>query len=158
MQFTNNQLKTILSTLCNTSRNPKSKTVALRAIAHFARSNGVSLDHVLGVAGPFIAGEIDPTTFVARATTPPPPPPAPAVKTGSRKSNKGAPTRAGTKTLIMLDMMRQPEGASVHQMSLATGWQPQAVRGVIYNQQKRLGFKLELEKAEKGQGNYKIVG
>ncbi len=45
--------------------------------------------------------------------------------------------RPGTKTALMIALLRRPEGSTVADLSAATGWQPHSVRGAIAGQLKR---------------------
>lgn len=65
----------------------------------------------------------------------------------------------GTKLAIILDLLRQAEGASVEELMAATGWQAHSVRGAISGAIKRkLGMAVETFPAE-GRGRiYRISG
>ena len=56
--------------------------------------------------------------------------------------------RAGTKQALMIEMLRQPQGATVEQIAAATGWQHQTIRGAISGAlKKKLGFTIEATRA-----------
>ena len=57
-----------------------------------------------------------------------------------------APARPGSKLEKTLKIMRSPKGATLAEMAKACEWQPQSVRGVIYNAvQGRLGLRPNME-------------
>ena len=52
--------------------------------------------------------------------------------------------RAGTKQAKMIEMLKQPEGATVEQIAAATGWQHHTIRGAISGAlKKKLGLTVE---------------
>ena len=52
--------------------------------------------------------------------------------------------RAGTKQAKMIALLRRPKGATVEQISAATGWQHHTIRGAISGAlKKKLGLKVE---------------
>jgi hypothetical protein len=62
---------------------------------------------------------------------------------GAVPAGKPAP-RAGTKQALMIDLLRRPEGATVEQIAVATGWQHHTVRGAISGAlKKKLGLTVE---------------
>jgi hypothetical protein len=57
----------------------------------------------------------------------------------------GKPTRrAGTKQALMIELLKRPEGATVEQIAVATGWQHHTIRGAISGAlKKKLGLIVE---------------
>ena len=89
----------------------------------------------------------------------------------STKSLKSAPPKA-TKTIVepimtigglskqamLITLMRRTEGATLEDLTSATGWQSHSVRGMISGVvKKRLGFIIATEKEERGRV-YRITG
>jgi hypothetical protein len=66
--------------------------------------------------------------------------------------------RPGTKLAAIIDAMRNPDGASIAQMMMLTGWQAHTVRGAISGMvRKRLGCNVVAGKGDDGQSTYRIV-
>ena len=73
-----------------------------------------------------------------------------AKKVTGKKSGRGKGA-----TIVML--LRRKEGATLADLTKATGWQPHSVRGFLSaHVGKKLGLKLESTKREDGQRVYKI--
>ena len=78
-------------------------------------------------------------------------------------TNVGAPRQApklrnGTKQALMIDMLRQPEGATVEQIAEATGWARHTVRGAMAGAlKKKLGLTITSEKVEGAARTYHIA-
>lgn len=66
--------------------------------------------------------------------------------------------RAGTKQAALIAMLRAPEGATIEDITAATGWQAHTVRGAIAGAlKKKLGLDVTSEKVE-GRGRvYRIA-
>ena len=81
--------------------------------------------------------------------------------TPAKKAAKGAKkaisARDGSKTATVLEMLKQPGGATAKELLKATGWQPHSLRGFISG---TLGKKMVLTvtsaKAEDGERLYSI--
>lgn len=73
--------------------------------------------------------------------------PAPdSADTGSPEPTK---SRHGSKQALLVEMLRDPEGATIQQIVDATGWQPHTVRGAIAGAvKKKLGLDVTSEKVE----------
>lgn len=66
--------------------------------------------------------------------------------------------RAGTKQAMVLAMLRRPEGATVAQISEATGWQAHTVRGTLAGAlKKKLGLNVVSEKSATFARVYRIA-
>jgi Protein of unknown function (DUF3489) len=66
-----------------------------------------------------------------------------AMPTKAAPAEKPAP-RAGTKQALMIELLRRPEGATVAQIAVATGWQHHTIRGAISGAlKKKLGLTIE---------------
>ncbi len=67
-------------------------------------------------------------------------------------------TRAGTKQALLIEMLEAPDGATIAEITAATGWQPHTVRGAISGAlKKRLGLTISSEKVEGRGRTYKIA-
>lgn len=67
---------------------------------------------------------------------------------------KGA--RQGSKAAIILELLKQPQGATLEQIMKATSWLPHSVRGYISTLQKKTGLVVESVKTEDGERRYSI--
>jgi len=57
--------------------------------------------------------------------------------------------RDGTKQALLIEMLQRPEGATIAQITEATGWQPHTVRGAFAGAlKKKLGLNVTSEKVE----------
>lgn len=95
-------------------------------------------------------------------------------KPAPRKSNrraarpKTAPTsditappsvRTGTKTALLIDLLKRKDGACIDEIVAATGWQAHSVRGAISGTlKKKLGLTIASEKQENRSQVYRISG
>lgn len=84
-------------------------------------------------------------------------------KGGSKKHVKAAtnrvrPPRSGTKQEAVLNLLRQPVGATIAAITKATGWQAHSVRGFLAGVvRKKLKLKLESNTAD-GIRVYHVAG
>lgn len=63
-----------------------------------------------------------------------------------------------SKQAAILILLRRAEGASIAQLSKATGWQAHSVRGVISGVlKKKLGLTIKSEKSKGGERTYRIA-
>lgn len=65
--------------------------------------------------------------------------------------------RPGTKILTLVDLLKEPGGATIVTLLQATGWLPHTIRGAISAiVKKKLGFRVISEKGLGGERIYKI--
>ena len=80
-------------------------------------------------------------------------------KTSKSKTKRvnGKRTAANGKGATIIELLRRKEGATLADLTRATGWQPHSVRGFLSAQVgKKLGLKLVSTKREDGQRVYQI--
>lgn len=71
---------------------------------------------------------------------------------------EGIPVRPGTKLAALVMSLRRPQGATSLQLMLATGWQPDTVRGAISGMlRKKLGLNVVLAHNDSGERVYRVV-
>ena len=68
-----------------------------------------------------------------------------------------APSRANTKSALLIDLLSRPEGAKIGQVVEATGWLPHTARAALTGLKKK-GYTLTSEKPEGGARVYRITG
>ena len=81
-------------------------------------------------------------------------------KTSKSKTKKATGKRPATngKGATIIELLRRKEGATLTDLTKATGWQPHSVRGFLSAQVgKKLGLKLESTKSDGGQRKYRIA-
>jgi hypothetical protein len=84
-------------------------------------------------------------------------PSQPAVSAASKKGKAPA-TRPGTKTAKILRLLGRPGGASLAELTKATGWQPHSVRGFLSGAVKRkMRLKLASVKRADGERAYRVA-
>jgi hypothetical protein len=85
--------------------------------------------------------------------------PAPYTATELEAAPKARTPREGTKQATLIAMLRAPEGATVEEITAATGWQSHTVRGAMAGAlKKKLGLEVASEKVE-GRGRvYRLPG
>lgn len=65
--------------------------------------------------------------------------------------------RPGTKIMAVVDLLKEPGGATIMTLLQATGWLPHTIRGAISAiVKKKLGFRVISEKGPDGERIYKI--
>jgi DNA-binding MarR family transcriptional regulator len=76
----------------------------------------------------------------------------------SKGTTSPAALRAGTKPALLLELLQRKGGATIAEMTKATGWQPHSVRGAISGAlKKKLGLAVASDKVE-GRGRvYRIA-
>ena len=67
-------------------------------------------------------------------------------------------TRGGTKQAVLIDLLKRSEGATLTQMTEATGWQIHTVRGAMAGAlKKKLGLEITSEKQTGADRIYRIT-
>lgn len=75
----------------------------------------------------------------------------------TRRSKKPAKARGGTKQQILIERLRR--GATIAELTQATGWQAHSVRGAISGTfKKKLGLAVTSEKVEGKDRVYRLTG
>ena len=65
--------------------------------------------------------------------------------------------REGSKTAIVLDLLKREGGVTSRELMAATGWQPHSVRGFLSGTVgKKMGLKVVSAKGENGERSYSI--
>ena len=82
--------------------------------------------------------------------------------TKTKTSKKARPdakgVREGSKTAIILDLIRRPKGATIEELMAAAGWQAHSVRGFMSAVvTKKMGLKLQSSKREDAKRVYSIA-
>jgi hypothetical protein len=78
-------------------------------------------------------------------------------KAPKAKAAKGAP-RSGSKTEMVLALMRRKEGVTLAEIAKATDWQNHSIRGFVSGHViKKMGLKVESSKSDAGERTYRIV-
>jgi len=71
---------------------------------------------------------------------------------------KKATAREGSKKARILTLLKQPKGASLHEIMHATGWQAHSVRGFISgNLVKKMGLKVNSTRRSGGERSYQLM-
>ena len=66
-------------------------------------------------------------------------------------------TRENSKQATVIQMLQRPEGATINQICVATGWQAHTVRGTFAGAfKKKLGLTITSEKPEGGERIYRV--
>ena len=79
--------------------------------------------------------------------------------TPKKKAPKSArnDAREGSKTAMILDLLKRPGGATAKELLKVTGWQPHSLRGFISGTVgKKLGLTVTSAKGEDGERSYSI--
>ena len=85
------------------------------------------------------------------------------IKRATAKNDKGAAKTASTprdesKQSRLIAMLKQPDGATIVEITKALGWQPHTVRGAIAGAlKKKLGLNVESEKVDDRGRVYRIA-
>jgi hypothetical protein len=86
--------------------------------------------------------------------------PAKKAPKGARKAKAGkAATRArdGSKTAIILELLKRPGGVTAKELLKTTGWQPHSVRGFLSGTVgKKLGLTVTSTKGDDGERTYSV--
>ena len=93
----------------------------------------------------------------AGATDAPTEEPAPDTPNEPEAAPKARTPREGTKQAKLIAMLRAPEGATIEEITAATGWQSHTVRGAMAGAlKKKLGLEVTSEKVENRGRVYKL--
>jgi hypothetical protein len=66
--------------------------------------------------------------------------------------------REGTKQAMMIEMLRRPEGASIGEIAVATGWLPHTIRGAIAGAlKKKLGLAINSQRDDEKGRVYRLA-
>jgi hypothetical protein len=83
--------------------------------------------------------------------------PADQKTTRAKKAPKANGVREGSKTAIVLDLLKRTCGVTSKELMEATGWQPHSVRGFLSGTVgKKMGLKVVSAKGESGERSYSI--
>jgi hypothetical protein len=75
--------------------------------------------------------------------------PAPETPSEPDAAPKARTPREGTKQATLIAMLRAPEGATIEEITVATGWQSHTVRGAMAGAlKKKLGLEVTSAKVE----------
>lgn len=83
--------------------------------------------------------------------------PAPDTASEPQAAPKARTPREGTKQATLIAMLRTPEGATIEEITAATGWQSHTVRGAMAGAlKKKLGLEVTSEKVERRGRVYRL--
>ncbi|MGI8958537.1 MAG: DUF3489 domain-containing protein [Bryobacteraceae bacterium] len=75
----------------------------------------------------------------------------------AKRTTPASGARDGSKTATMLELLRRPGGATLYELMAATEWQAHSVRGFLSGTlRKKMGLKIESDKAAEGQRTYSM--
>jgi hypothetical protein len=82
----------------------------------------------------------------------------PVGRTRKPKRPSQATTRKGTKTAKILALLGRPDGASLQELTKATGWQAHSVRGFLSGTlNKKMGLRIHSDRRDDGQRAYRVI-
>jgi hypothetical protein len=82
---------------------------------------------------------------------------SPGKKTGGSTSKTSKADAGGTSKLdVLLNLLRQPNGATIHELASGTAWQTHSVRGALAGSLKKKGHVISSEVVE-GVRRYRIT-
>lgn len=133
------QLASAIETITGTPTTAKSfnyKSKAVDRVMELMKEHKLTREQILQAAG------------LTRIETP---------KTTVPQKVKEAKPKRITKQSILIDMLQTGSGASIEELTKATGWQSHTVRGAISNVlRKKLGFNVVNEQSFSGKQVYRI--
>tara|TARA_R110000787_G_scaffold143488_5_gene257290 strand:+ start:62179 stop:62619 length:441 start_codon:yes stop_codon:yes gene_type:complete len=133
------QLARAIETITGTPTTAKSfnyKSKAVDRVMELMKEHKLTREQILQAAG------------LTRIETP---------KTTIPQKVKEAKPKRITKQSILIDMLQTGSGASIEELTKATGWQPHTVRGAISNVlRKKLGLNVVNEQSFSGKQVYRI--
>ena len=72
-------------------------------------------------------------------------------------AKKAAAARGGSKTAKILDLLKRPNGATLKELTKATGWQPHSVRGCLSGTiGKKMGYRVESSRPKDSERTYRV--
>ena len=78
-------------------------------------------------------------------------------KKAPKSAKKATGAREGSKTATILEMLKQPGGATTKELLKATGWQPHSLRGFLSGTVgKKMGLTVVSAKGEDGERSYSV--
>jgi hypothetical protein len=78
-------------------------------------------------------------------------------KKAPKGAKKDAGVREGTKTAIVLDLLKRPGGVTAKELMKATSWQAHSLRGFLSGQvNKKMGLTVTSTKGEDGERSYSV--
>ena len=78
-------------------------------------------------------------------------------KKALKSAKKATGARDGSKTAAILEMLKQPGGATAKDLLKVTGWQPHSLRGFLSGTvSKKLGLTVVSEKDDDGERRYSV--
>ncbi len=105
--------------------------------------------------------ENTPATATKARVAKPRAPVAPSKGKPARKApraKKATLARRGSKTAKIVDLLKRPGGATLQELTKATGWQPHSVRGFLSGTLgKKMGTPVESFKSGDGERAYRIA-
>ena len=79
-------------------------------------------------------------------------------KSTTRKARPATPGIKPTKANMILTLLKRTKGASLDEISEATGWLPHSVRGFLSGTvKKRMGLEVSSKLDNKGQRRYRLI-
>jgi hypothetical protein len=82
---------------------------------------------------------------------------SPRKRQAGKSKERSSRTRASSKQVQLIEMLKRPEGATIQEIVAKLKWQAHTVRGAFAGAlKKRLGLKVESEKVEKRGRVYRL--
>lgn len=83
---------------------------------------------------------------------------ATAAKKAPKGARKAKPAREGSKTNMVLELLKRPGGITAKELMKATGWQSHSVRGFLSGTiGKKMGLTLSSVKGDDGERSYSVA-
>jgi hypothetical protein len=82
-----------------------------------------------------------------------------STKKAPKSAKKATGAREGSKTTLVLELLKRPRGVTAEQLMKVTGWRPHSVRGFLSGTiGKKIGLTVISTKGEDGERTYWIKG